>query len=155
MYLFQLLLDPPVLIIFFLFYVIKAEPPISGDFFQAILEKNEFRVPLHLLVESDCRMVVLLPLSRTLLEGWPSLPAIFHMFLQITGIVLITIQRLCACCYRHRDFTKVWTYRIMIYVTTIEPTTIETLCSHESFEDVVKHIKFEWFVECWDFILFF
>lgn len=79
--LFQLLLDPPVLIIFFIFYVIKAEPPISGEFFQANFEKkNSFRVPLHLFMESDCRMVVLLPLSRSLLEGWPPFLALIWRF---------------------------------------------------------------------------
>ncbi|KAF8373632.1 ops-1 [Pristionchus pacificus] len=74
-----LLLDPPVLIIFFLFYVIKAEPPISEFLFTSSWNQT---------------------------AAWSYYCLYLALYWKITGIVLITIQRLCACCYRHRDFTK-------------------------------------------------
>ncbi|GMT24623.1 hypothetical protein PFISCL1PPCAC_15920, partial [Pristionchus fissidentatus] len=87
-----LLLDPPALITFFLFYVLKAEPPINNFLFNSKWNQT---------------------------AAWSYYCLYLALYWKITGIVLITIQRLCACCYPYSDFT---------HNLDAHPKTISCIC---------------------------
>ncbi|GMR48905.1 hypothetical protein PMAYCL1PPCAC_19100 [Pristionchus mayeri] len=87
-----LLIDPPILFVFFIFYVMKAEPPFSEFLYSSEWDQT---------------------------AGWSYYCLYLALYWKITGIVLITLQRLCACCYSYSDCTK---------FLDAHPKTISCLC---------------------------